>query len=508
MDVVKTMSSSVVTLISFCFFLFLFTCIGLLSARKKEETPQDYLIASRSVSPWLTALSAVSTNNSGYMFIGLIGFTWRMGLEAIWIAFGWVLGDLLTWFWVHQRVRTQSEDVQAYSVPSLLARSVQNHPIQNETVETNSPQERYRVSRPIQIASALLTLFFLGGYAAAQLKAGSLTLHTLFDWPMWLGSTLGAFMIVAYCLSGGIRASIWTDAAQSVVMIGSITLLVIYCVLHVGGWNELMMGLEKIDPHLIDPVPENLSLGLMLYGIGWVFGGIVTIGQPHILIRFMAIESTQAIKKARVIYFVWYLFFSALVVIIGLYARLILPDLLTQLGQMSPEMASEQALPALSLHLLPALLVGVMLAGLFSATMSTADSQVLSCSAAITQDLFPKWSTSYLASKISTLSIGGLALIIALSASQGVFDLVLLAWAGLGATIGPLLCIRLAQKPLPSWVALSMMGVGLVSVKMWEYSVWSGSIYKAMPGFLIPLVCYPLFIKIDQIRIDFFYRNQ
>ena len=106
---------------SFVFFLVLFTLIGVLSAKEKQETSEDYLVASRNVNPWLTALSAVSTNNSGYMFIGLIGFAWRSGIEAIWITFGWVAGDLLTWFWVHKRVRRQSEEVGAASVPSLLA---------------------------------------------------------------------------------------------------------------------------------------------------------------------------------------------------------------------------------------------------------------------------------------------------------------------------------------------------------------------------------------------------
>ena len=115
------MSGTLIITATFVSFLVLFTAVGILSARKKTSTPEDYLLASRSVNPWLVALSAVSTNNSGYMFIGLIGFTWRMGVEAVWITFGWILGDLLTWFWVHRRLRDRSEEVQANSVPALLA---------------------------------------------------------------------------------------------------------------------------------------------------------------------------------------------------------------------------------------------------------------------------------------------------------------------------------------------------------------------------------------------------
>ena len=159
--------NQVTVVASFVFFLVLFTLVGVLSARKKQSTSEDYLVASRNVNPWLTALSAVSTNNSGYMFIGLIGFAWRAGLEAIWITLGFIVGDFLTWLWVHKRVRAQSEKVEAASVPSLLA-----------------TDHMGRVSRPIAVVTGALTFFFLGGYAAAQLKAGSTTLNALFGWPL------------------------------------------------------------------------------------------------------------------------------------------------------------------------------------------------------------------------------------------------------------------------------------------------------------------------------------
>ena len=186
---VQPMSSTMIIVATFIFFLVVFIGIGVLSARKMTTTSEDYLVASRSVNPWLVALSAVSTNNSGYMFIGLIGFTWRMGVEAVWITFGWILGDLLTWFWVHRRVRNRSEEVQANSVPALLA------------TDNNG-----QVSRPIAIAAGLLTFVFLGGYAAAQLKAGGITLNALFDWPVWLGSVMGVVIVAVYSMAGGIRA--------------------------------------------------------------------------------------------------------------------------------------------------------------------------------------------------------------------------------------------------------------------------------------------------------------
>ncbi|MFT5586162.1 MAG: sodium/proline symporter [Cognaticolwellia sp.] len=470
------MSTSLIITATFISFLVLFTAVGILSARKMKTTSEDYLVASRGVNPWLVALSAVSTNNSGYMFIGLIGFTWRMGVEAVWITFGWILGDLLTWFWVHRRVRDRSEAVSANSVPALLA-----------------TDDNGKVNRPIAIAAGLLTFIFLGGYAAAQLKAGGITLNALFDWPIWLGSVMGVVIVAVYSMSGGIRASIWTDAVQSIVMVGAMTTLVGICYMQVGGPVPLLAALDGIDPKLIELFPRDLSLGIGLYAIGFVFAGMGTIGQPHILVRFMAIDDSANIGKARNIYFGWYIFFSLMAMAVGLYARVLMPDLAAGLSGDAFTMASEGALPQLAVQVMPPVLIGVMLAGLFAATMSTADSQILSCSAAITQDISPRFKESYSASKIATLAVAGVALLIALGASASVFSLVLVAWSALAASLGPVLLVRLAKQPLPTWLALLMMGTGVAVVFAWGASPWSDSVFKALPGILAPVILYGIY---------------
>lgn len=470
------MNETLIITASFVLFLVAFTAIGALSARKMKTSSEDYLVASRGVNPWLVALSAVSTNNSGYMFIGLIGFTWRMGIEAVWITFGWILGDLLTWFWVHRRVRDRSERVSANSVPALLA-----------------TDNKGKVNKPIAVAAGLLTFLFLGGYAAAQLKAGSTTLHALFDWPIWLGSVIGVVIVAIYCMSGGIRASIWTDAAQSVVMVGAMTLLVAICGLQVGGPEALFAALEGIDPQLVELLPRDLSLGIGLYVLAFVFAGMGTIGQPHILVRFMAIDDGANIRKARNIYFVWYIFFSLMALVAGLYARVLMPNLGEGLSGDALILATEGALPQLAVQVMPPVLIGVMLAGLFSATMSTADSQILSCSAAITQDIAPRFKSSYAASKIATLAVAGVALVIALTASAGVFSLVLVAWSALAAALGPVLLVRLARLPLPTGLALAMMALGVGVVFAWGASPWADSVFKAFPGIMAPVLLYGLY---------------
>jgi sodium/proline symporter len=459
--------------ITFCLFLLFFVGVGIWSSRDKTETTEDYLVANRSVNPWLVALSAVSTNNSGYMFIGLIGFTYQMGLSAVWLTMIWVLGDALTWLWFHGRLRSYSEEINANSVPTLMG--------------TGTGGE---TSRPIVMLAGVATFLFLSLYAAAQLKAGSAATETMFGWPSWLGATVGAVIVVLYCFAGGIRASIWTDAAQSTVMIVAVAVLVGYAMAEVGGWGALVTALGAIDPMLVDWTPRDLALGLAVYVLGCAMNGIGSIGQPHVIIRIMALDSVESIAKTRNIYIGWYTAFSILALLVGLYARVILPDLGVDLTGAALDAATEKALPILATHMLPEVLVGVILAGLFAATMSTADSQVLACSAAITQDILPQYKDSYGASKAATVVVAVVALIAALFATSGVFSIVMFAWSGLAAMMGPVLVVRLARLPLPGWLGVAMILIGLATVVGWTYTPLDASIMKILPGMLAPMLLY------------------
>jgi sodium/proline symporter len=394
-------------------------------------------------------------------------------VQAMWLQSGWVLGDLLTWLWVHRRVRERSGVLGAASVPQLLAADDQGGH-----------------SRPITVVSGVLTFFFLGGYAAAQLKAGSAALTGLFGWAPWVGVVLGAVIVVAYCFSGGLRASIWTDAAQAIVMIGSLFAL-LACVVHrVGGPSALFSELVRIDPELTRFFPERLEFGFALYFLGFVFGGLGVSGQPHILVRSMAIRSSHEIAQARRIYFLWYVPFSLAAVTVGLYGRVLLPDLLAGVPEEQAAVAAEGALAALATKVLPDAVLGTLLAGVFAATMSTADSQILSCSAAVTQDIAPRFRNSYVASKAATLSVAALALAIALVADRDVFGLVLGAWSALGASLGPLLLIRIARLPLGSKLAVAMMLSGLSVELLWTSAGLSSQVFELLPGMLAPLLLY------------------
>lgn len=459
---------------SFLFFLGVFILIGVASSLKREPTTDDYLIAGRSVAPWLAALSAVATNNSGFMFIGMIGYTYRDGIQTVWMMIGWILGDLCAWLLVHPRVREHSEDVDVATLPALIG------------------TRKGRTQRTIIVLAGIMTFVLLGAYAAAQLQAGSTALKALFGWDPRVGALIGATIVVVYCYSGGIRASIWTDVAQSLVMMAAMVVLLGYAAHHVGGPEALWDNLAAQDASLVQWFPDNLEFGFAMFLLGMTFGGFGAVGQPHILVRFMAIRSVDDIHRARTVYFLWFIPFFIASIAVGLYARAVMPDLLSMdvTAGMTAKRASEMAMPVMARELMPNVLIGLTLAGLFSATMSTADSQILVCSGAITQDVNPRWKDSYVASKVATLAVTALALGIALFVQEGVFWLVLIAWSGLGAGLGPALILRLFHLPVSSLTFTLMLFAGVSTVIAWNLSDFAGDVFDLFPGMVASFGTY------------------
>ena len=198
------MSESVLLLLSFLLFMLFFAGVGLASMRVKEDTTDDYLVAGRGMHPALAALSAVSTWNSGYMFIGFIGFVILQGYSAIWIAAVSTIGQLVAWIWLYKYIQKEGEARGIRSLSSLVSST------------SGSPEAKL---------AGVLSVLFLSIYAAAQLTAGGVALETMLNWSPTIGILIGFVLVVAYCYAGGIRASIWTDAAQSCVMIVGSTIL-------------------------------------------------------------------------------------------------------------------------------------------------------------------------------------------------------------------------------------------------------------------------------------------
>ncbi|HEX7720201.1 MAG TPA: sodium/proline symporter [Woeseiaceae bacterium] len=447
--------------LSFILFLLLFVGVGLSSAWYAKKSRNDYYLASRSVSPCLTGLSAVATNNSGYMFIGVIGFTYTTGLAAVWLMVGWIVGDFIGSLFIHRKLREVTERTNEASFAAVLA---------------HWNGEEFRLWRRI---AAVVMLMFLGAYAAAQISAGGKALQGVLGWNPATGAVVVAAMILAYSVAGGIRASIWTDAAQSTVMLAAMSLLFIVGVLGQGGVSVAIDKMTAV-PGFLDLFPSSLlfpgAIGMGLFVLGWMFAGFSVVGQPHVMVRFMALDDTANLVRARVWYYGYFTAFYALATGVGMLSRLYLPEL----GDMDPELA----LPTMALELLPAIFVGMILAGIFAATMSTADSLVLSCSAAITHDLLPKRSDSTLHAKLATAAVTVLALLIAMSETQSVFQLVILSWSTLASAFAPLLTIYALDRRISEAGAIAAMAVGITTAIGWRLLDWHTMVYEGMPGIL------------------------
>ncbi|MBF0282301.1 MAG: sodium/proline symporter [Zetaproteobacteria bacterium] len=451
---------------SFLICMLLFVAIGAASMMKRKTTTTDYLVAGRDVSPWLAALSAVATNNSGYMFIGMIGLTYTIGLSSIWLMLGWILGDFLASLLMMKKLRLVSEKYDLHSFGSLLAAWNGTH------------FDRLRQM------TGLLTIVFLGAYAAAQFTAGSKALHLLFGWDIGVGALMGALMVLIYSYSGGIRASIWTDAAQSLVMMVAMVVLMIDAASSLGSMVEIHVALNAVTPTFMDWMPDRSAVGILLFIVGWVFAGFGVAGQPHIVVRYMALDHADNIQQFRYWYYSWFITFYLATIAVGLLSRLILPD--------AGSFDAELALPMMAQQLLPEAMVGFVLAGLFAATMSTADSLILSCSASLSRDLMPEKSVGYHATKGMTAIVVLVALWLSLSSEQSVFALVLIAWGLLAAAFVPLLMLYALNYQPTEISAILVMVTGVAVFFIWRMSGGSELVYELMPAMIAALAIYPL----------------
>jgi sodium/proline symporter len=460
-----------VVLTSFVTFLSLFLLIGLSSARRSRPTRRDYYLASQDISPFAVGLSAVATNNSGYMFIGVIGYTYVTGLAAVWLMFGWIVGDLIASLFIHRRLRDATGATHETTFLAVLSGWYGNN---------------FGLFRRI---AALVTIIFLGAYAAAQMDAGGKALHAMFGWSDEAGRRRRR-RHRGGLLPGRRHSRLDLDRRRAgerhARRHG-------HAALH--GHQRprrkqrgMVRARRHSGLHGSLPPADNLvasgAAGIALFAVGWLFAGFSVAGQPHVMVRFMALDSAGHMPIARFVYYLFFTLFYACATGVGLLSRIYLPEL----GEIDPELA----LPRMAEQLLAPVWVGLMLAGIFAATMSTADSLVLSCSSALTNDLPARPVRSMAATKGATVLFTVFAVVIAVTDQQSVFDLVILAWSSLASAFAPLALVY-ALRGKPSEIqALLMMVVGVGTALWWRYQGWHDLVYEGMPGILAGLATYGL----------------
>ncbi len=276
------MSANLTTLIAFIGFVILFLSIGRFAASKAKSTESDYLLGSRSFGPWMVGLSAAATANSGFIMIAAVGFGYTNGISALWMAISFFIGEIIFWTFFPDKINKSAGEHNAHTVPEFIG-SVQ----------------KKRSYLPATSLAALITVIFVGAYACGQLASAAKTLDVFFGLDAKWGIIITAIIILSYCFKGGLRASIWTDFVQAIIMLITTVSAALVVLITVGGPIAGLEALAAIDPKLTDffSMFDGFSGGV-LYVVAFAFLGFgFDFSQPHLLIRLFAGKDPKNCKK-------------------------------------------------------------------------------------------------------------------------------------------------------------------------------------------------------------------
>jgi sodium/proline symporter len=461
-------------LAAFVLYLIVLVVVGILTLRL-TKTLADFVLAGRRLGPWVAAVSAKASSESGWLLIGLPGQAFAGGFSAFWVSLGVVGGTFFNWTVMARRLRRITEVFNAVTIPDYL-------------------EERFDDGRThgLRILSGLIITTFMAAYVAAQFVASGKALSTAFDISYTQGVLIGAAVILFYTMMGGFFAVAWTDLIQGMLMVGALVFLPVVAIANIGGFGVMIAELtHSAGKDFITMAGGKSGLPLFAGVIGSLGIGLGYPGQPHVLARFMAIRSPRDVRMGALITGVWTLLSLYGAVLVGLAAR----ALLTQ-DPGDPE----RVMPLLAMEVLPPWLAGVMIAAAMAAMMSTADSMLLVATASVVQDFYNKLFRREVsdrnlvrASRVVTLAIGVLAFALALgqdpNATGGlVFWLVLFAWGGLGASFGPPLILSLYWRRVTRAGAYAGIASGAATILIWHYvPVLRAALYELVPGFFVSL---------------------
>lgn len=449
---------------------------------KRNENLSDYILGGRKLNKWVTALSSEASDMSGWLLLGLPGYAYLAGMEAIWIALGLGIGTYLNWKFVAKRLRKYSTEAgDALTIPVYF-------------------ENRFRdKSKLLRTISALFILIFFLFYTSSGFVAGGKLFSTVFGGEYVTALTIGVLAIIFYTFMGGFMAVCWTDFFQALLMILAITLVPLTAMNGLGGISSTTDIIRTIDPSLLSPLTGSdgtmISLMAIVSLMAWGFG---YFGQPHILVRFMAINNPEEIKQSRAIAMSWVTISLIFAVFIGLVGRVFVPEFLAGA-------TSETVFIVMVNSLFHPVVAGVMLAAILAAIMSTADSQLLVASSAFT-DIYTLLFKSDASQRqlvwmgrFTVIGISLLAYYFALDPESSVLELVAYAWAGFGAAFGPAIIFSLFSKKMTRNAALAGILIGGITVIVWKQL--SGGIfdlYEIVPGFVLSSIAILLVTRFDE----------
>ncbi|WP_353537793.1 sodium/proline symporter PutP [Colwellia sp. KU-HH00111] len=470
------------TLLSLGIYFFAMIAIGVYAYLKTANDVSGYMLGGRSLSPSVTALSAGASDMSGWMLMGLPGAMYITGVSSLWIALGLVIGSFLNYLIVAPRLRIYTELANdSITLPDFF-----EHRFEDK-------------SRALRLVSSVVIIVFFTLYTSSGIVAGGKLFESSFGLSYELGLYVTAGVVVAYTLFGGFLAVSLTDFVQGCIMFIALVLVPIVVINDIGGLSTMHTSIQAINPDLL-----NMFSGVGIIGIisamSW---GLGYFGQPHIIVRFMAIRSVKDLPTARRIGMTWMIVAICGAMATGFSGIVYVNN--TGLALNDPE----TIFIVLSQVLFSPLISGFLLAAILAAIMSTISSQLLVTSSSLTEDFYKTFlhqdasdKQQVMVGRISVFIVALVAIYLAYDRNSSILNLVSNAWAGFGAAFGPIVVLSLFWKKMNRNGALAGMVTGAVTVLVWIYAPYtingqslSATIYEIVPGFVLSTLVIVLVSK-------------
>ncbi|MCR5090907.1 MAG: sodium/proline symporter [Oscillospiraceae bacterium] len=479
-------TASIFIILAIFVYLIGMIVIGYLHS-KGTNSSSDFYLGGRKLGPIVAAMSTEASDMSAYLLMGVPGLALFCGVaEAGWTAIGLAAGTYLNWLIVARRLRIYSGKLEAITVPDFLSRRFRDN------------------TKLIETIGALVIVIFFVPYTASGFVACGKLFNTMFGWNYVPTMIVSSIVIVAYCTMGGFMAASITSLIQSLVMTFALIVVLIFGINSAGGWDAVVSNAQTVPGYLSFTASTNISAtepgsytGIMILStLAW---GLGYFGMPHVLIHFMAAKDEKNIPVSRRIATLWVVISLTVAVIIGLVGfAMVNAGAIEGFGSSSE--AESILVRAASLmsqkNIFFAIIAGIILAGILSATMSTADVQLLAAASGITQNLLCDVfglkldeKKNLLIARLGVICIAVIAVFFAMDPNSSIFRVVSFAWAGFGATFGPVMLFALYWKRCNKYGAIAGMLSGAVMIFIWKFMVrplgGAWDIYELLPAFIV-----------------------
>lgn len=456
---------------------------------KKSNTTHDFYLGGRKLGPFVTAMSAEASDMSSYLLMGLPGLAYLTGVcDTFWTIAGLALGTYVNWLIVAKRLRKYTVICNnSITIPDFFA-------------------NRYRDKKVLKCVSAMIIIIFFVPYTASGFAACGKLFNSLFGINYMTAMIISAIVIIAYTSLGGFLAASTTDFIQSIIMTVALAIVVFYGIDSVGGMDQVIANAKDLPGYFSFNSSYNAATNSAnQYGIITIIStlawGLGYFGMPHILLRFMAIDDPENVKLSRRIASTWVVISMAAAILIGIIGvSMSTEGILGAYGSFDSETIIVQISTVISKHgFIFAIVAGIILAGILASTMSTSDSQLLAASSSVTENMLDgvfgiklSEKKKVVVARATVIVISIIAIFLASNPKSNVFQIVSFAWAGFGATFGPVMLFALFWKRSNKYGAIAGMLSGGIMIFLWKYVVrplgGALDIYELLPAFMVACI--------------------